>query len=71
MLWETARSLLPRRRFREYNWALLDLAKKLCRPVNPRCFDCPLNTICEYYQARERSTQERFCHSATLGNGQV
>lgn len=30
------------------NWAILDLAAKVCRPREPRCPACPLRTVCLY-----------------------
>jgi A/G-specific adenine glycosylase len=51
-LWQYARELLPRRRVKQYNWALLDLAKKLCRAQRPKCQDCPLTSVCSYYKRR-------------------
>lgn len=48
-LWKYAEGLLPRRRVKEYNWALLDLAKRVCRPRRPKCQECPLRKICVYY----------------------
>lgn len=49
-LWRAAAELLPRKRVQEYNWALLDLGKKLCKAQNPRCLECPLNPMCNYYR---------------------
>lgn len=30
------------------NWAMLDLAALVCRPRNPRCYICPLRSVCRY-----------------------
>jgi A/G-specific adenine glycosylase len=46
---ETANSLLPNDRHREFNWALIDHASMICTPRNPKCKICPLNSICDYY----------------------
>jgi A/G-specific adenine glycosylase len=56
-IWQFAERLLPRRRYKDYNWALLDLAKKVCRARRPLHEECPLASICSYYLAEaERRT---------------
>lgn len=49
-IWTFARSLMPlvRGRARELNFAILDLASKICTPQKPSCEICPLNSICDY-----------------------
>lgn len=43
-----------------YNFGALDLARKICRPKNPRCRECPLADICAHYQAsRQRLEKTR------------
>jgi A/G-specific adenine glycosylase len=55
-LWRAAAALLPRQRVKDYNWALLDLGKKLCTPRNPKCSACPLAPLCDYYRLVASST---------------
>lgn len=31
----------------EINWAILDLAAKICTPLRPRCDTCPVKSICK------------------------
>ena len=45
-IWETAELLLPRRRYSDYNQALLDFAALICRPRTPLCEECPLRRSC-------------------------
>ena len=45
---ETVDALLPRRRHRDFNFALLDLGSLICRPVKPLCSKCPLRSQCDY-----------------------
>lgn len=49
-LWEAATTIAPEHGTAEYNWGILDLAAALCRPRAPRCHDCPLTGICDYFQ---------------------
>ncbi|MEM2129636.1 MAG: hypothetical protein QXZ70_03450, partial [Candidatus Bathyarchaeia archaeon] len=49
---EIAEQLAPRGKCKEYNWAIIDHASDICRPKNPKCEICSLNTICNYYNFR-------------------
>lgn len=46
--WKLASLLLPARRVKEYNWAMLDLGRLVCTPSRPNCTICPLKSICDY-----------------------
>lgn len=46
-LQEKAKELVPRAKFKEYNWGLLDLGALVCKP-RPLCGVCPLKTKCCY-----------------------
>ena len=45
----------PYEKFREYNYALLDLGGILCLPKNPKCKQCPINNNCYYYLSEKLS----------------
>lgn len=45
-LWLVVERVTPRERAREWNWAVLDLAAKVCLPARPGCGSCPLNPRC-------------------------
>ncbi len=49
-MWEAVDHLAPRRRPKEFNWALLDFASLICSPRNPKCGECPMVSFCLYYQ---------------------
>ncbi len=61
-LWALAESAVPAARPGDYNQALMELGRKVCRPAragspgssHPHCHACPLGTIC---QARAAGTQ--------------
>lgn len=53
LMWAFVDRLLPRRRVRDFNWALLDLGAKLCVSRAPRCSQCPLTSLCRYYRRRQ------------------
>jgi A/G-specific adenine glycosylase len=45
-------SQIPKRQWRELNWAILDLAATLCMPRVPRCSVCPLSDECGWAKRR-------------------
>lgn len=45
--WELAGMLVPKKRVKDYNWALLDLGRTVCTP-RPKCTVCPLFIVCDY-----------------------
>lgn len=42
---------VPREFWNECGMAISFLGRELCRPTNPKCEICPMNTICRYYQS--------------------
>jgi len=48
-LQQLARDVLPKRRFKEFNWAILDFASLVCKAKKPLCMKCCLNRQCRYY----------------------
>lgn len=51
-LWKTAQELVPPRRSRAYNWALLDFAASVCTSRSPQCHKCPLYRHCKWPEKR-------------------
>jgi DNA (cytosine-5)-methyltransferase 1 len=49
LLWKFAESLLPARKFEDYNYALLDFSALQCTTRNPDHKTCPLKKICHHY----------------------
>lgn len=45
-LWQLAESHLPRRRFRDYTQAMMDLGATVCTRTRPACASCPLAATC-------------------------
>ena len=56
MLVEVAQDLLPEERHREYNYGLLDLGRLICKYAAPRCGECPLISVCDFYNKSSRET---------------
>jgi A/G-specific adenine glycosylase len=55
-LWQTAQDWLPEKRVGDYNQALMDLGRLICKPRTPFCSTCPIR---EYCLAFERGTQNQ------------
>ena len=51
-LWNLAQELLPETNYVEYNYYLLDFAALVCKPVHPRCGQCPLAPLCDFYHKK-------------------
>ena len=49
-LTERMEELIPENDFKSFNYAILDFAALTCLPRNPRCDECPLNELCDYFQ---------------------
>ncbi|MCK4794000.1 MAG: hypothetical protein KAV87_60295 [Desulfobacteraceae bacterium] len=49
-LQKLAREVLPRKRYKEFNWAILDFASLICKARKPLCLKCPLKIRCRYFR---------------------
>ena len=48
-LWQLAEDWVPKHRAGDYNQALMELGQKICRPRNPDCPNCPIQSHCQAY----------------------
>ncbi len=50
-MWAFARMLVPKdpNEAMAFNYGILDFARKICTARNPRCSECPIRYICNYY----------------------
>lgn len=64
LIWAISEQLVPVDEVYEFNQAIMDLGAMICIPSQPRCGQCPLRTICNYYKElpdpppRQRVLQE-------------
>ncbi|AZB41514.1 hypothetical protein CEF21_03940 [Bacillus sp. FJAT-42376] len=49
-----AENVTPVKKFRFYNYALLDFGREICAPI-PKCPICPVKRKCEYYKNNKKS----------------
>jgi endonuclease III len=43
--------VMPQEKWNEIGMALSFLGREICRPTNPKCDQCILNSVCNYYKA--------------------
>lgn len=48
-LWRVAEDWLPDGRYGDYNQALMELGRVICKPRNPLCAECPIRAACKAY----------------------
>ena len=48
-LWSLAESWMPEARSGDYNQALMELGRTICKPRNPLCSECPIRAHCSAY----------------------
>jgi A/G-specific adenine glycosylase len=53
-LQQLARDILPKTRFQEFNWAILDFASMVCKPQKPLCENCCLANKCLFYEKQKK-----------------
>jgi A/G-specific adenine glycosylase len=72
-LQKIADALLPPAAHQQFNFAMLDLGRSVCRPVNPRHDVCPLKGICDFAQLgpqlSHRTRPPSALRAARLGAG--
>jgi A/G-specific adenine glycosylase len=56
-LWRLAEDWLPEKRPGDYNQALMELGRRICKPRNPLCDACPLRVYCRAF--RNQTQAER------------
>jgi len=49
--------VLPKAIWGEIGMTISFLGREICRPT-PKCEECPINGICEYYRAIHRTSQQ-------------
>ena len=44
--------VLPPEEWRDYNRLLVAFGQTICKPVKPRCWECPIRDWCDYYNTK-------------------
>jgi endonuclease-3 len=51
---EELRKKLPKRLWRKVNNLLVNFGKNICKPINPLCRECPINSICPFPKHKDK-----------------
>jgi endonuclease-3 len=49
--------LIPSEKLKEMHLLLIKFGREICKPRNPKCFICPLYTLCDYPKTNDTITQ--------------
>jgi endonuclease-3 len=52
-------SLIPKDRWYIINHGIVQFGQTVCRPINPRCNECSLNDVCDYYENLRRVRDQK------------
>ncbi len=55
---EALKKILPEKLWIPLNHSFVSFGKRVCRPVSPRCEECPLKEFCDFYRNRSKNSQE-------------
>ena len=44
------KKILPKRHWQDFNDIFVMFGQNICKPINPRCTQCPINKYCRYYK---------------------
>lgn len=47
---EALKKVLPKKYWIDINHMLVRFGQTICRPINPKCKECPLSNLCKYYK---------------------
>jgi endonuclease-3 len=50
---ETLKEILPKKYWIDMNHILVRFGQTICRPINPKCKECPLSDLCNYYKSQK------------------
>ncbi len=50
---ETLKEILPKKYWIDINHMLVRFGQTICRPINPKCKECPLSNLCNYYKSQK------------------
>ena len=47
---EEIKKILPKKYWKDFNDVFVTFGQNICKPINPHCWECPINRYCEYYK---------------------
>ncbi len=49
---EELKKVLPKKYWLDINHMFVRFGQTICRPINPKCEECPVSSLCRYYKTR-------------------
>jgi len=43
--------IIPRNLWKDLNGAMVEFGRQICKPINPRCRECPVHRCCDYFSS--------------------
>lgn len=56
-LWNFSENLLPDKNFIDFNYGILDIGGNICTPKNPKCLECPLKDLCNFFKLAQQTAK--------------
>lgn len=47
------KKILPKKYWLDINHMLVRFGQTICRPINPKCDECPISDLCKYHKSRD------------------
>ena len=47
---EQLKKILPKKYWQDFNDIIVTFGQNICRPIGPKCWECPINKYCNYYK---------------------
>ena len=50
---EALTKILPKKYWLDINHMFVTFGKTICRPISPRCHECPVSSLCNWYKSQK------------------
>lgn len=47
---EQLKKILPKKYWQDFNDIIVTFGQNICRPIGPKCWECPVSKYCKYYK---------------------
>jgi endonuclease-3 len=50
---EALKKILPKKYWLDINHMFVTFGKTICRPISPKCYECPVSDLCKWYEPQK------------------
>ncbi len=50
---EALTKILPKKYWLDINHMFVTFGKTICRPISPKCYECPVSDLCKWYNSQK------------------